>query len=72
MKYIQEFSSIDFENNILVIDFKDHQIQNPVVQVFRLIDEFVYQIEYCKVYVSKANNVDIFIKEPFKGKVILY
>ncbi|MHC5308516.1 hypothetical protein ACYSNM_00230 [Myroides sp. LJL116] len=72
MKYIQEFSSIDFENDILVIDYKDHQIQNPVVQVFRLIDEFVYQIEYCKVYVSKAHNVDIFIKEPFKGKVILY
>ncbi|MHC5200967.1 hypothetical protein [Myroides sp. LJL119] len=72
MKYIREFTYLDFDNNILVIDFKDHKIENPTVQVFRLIDEFVYQIEYCKVYVSKANNIDLYAKEGFKGKIIIF
>lgn len=71
MKHIVEFTRLDFDNEILVIDFKEHLIENPIVQVMRIIDEFVYQVEPCKIYISKAHNIDIQVKESFKGKVII-
>ncbi|WP_010254861.1 hypothetical protein [Myroides injenensis] len=71
MKYVKEFSALDFDNDLLVVDFNDHRIENPIVQVSKLIDEFVYQIEPCKIYVSKAHNIDIHTKEPFRGRIIV-
>ncbi|MDR2222518.1 MAG: hypothetical protein LBE34_07235 [Flavobacteriaceae bacterium] len=71
MKYVREFSSLDFDNNVLVVDFKDHQIENPIVQVSQIIDEFVYQIVPCKIFVSKAHNIDVYVDTPFKGRIVV-
>ncbi|MTG96681.1 MULTISPECIES: hypothetical protein [Myroides] len=71
MKYVVEFSALDFDSNALNIDFKNHQIENPIVQVSRLIDEFVYQVEPCKIYISKAHNINISVKEPFHGRMVI-
>lgn len=71
MKYVKEFSSLDFDNDVLHVEFNQHQIENPLVQVEEIIDEFVYQIKPCKVFVSKAHNIDIYCEVPFKGRVIL-
>lgn len=71
MKFIREFSSLDFDNNILVVEFKDHQIENPIVQVSEIIDEFVYQVTSCKIFVSKAHNIDIYVDKPIKGRIII-
>lgn len=71
MKYIKEFSYLDFDNNVLIIDYRDHQVENPNVQVSEIIDEFVYQVSPCKIFVSKAHNVDIYVDEPFSGRIII-
>lgn len=71
MKYVKEFSALDFDSNILVVDFKDHQIENPMVQVSEIIDEFVYQVKPCKIFVSKAHNIDIATDVPFRGRVVI-
>lgn len=71
MKYVKEFSALDFDNDILVVDFKDHQIENPIVQVSEIIDEFVYQVKPCKIFISKVHNIDIATDVPFRGRVVI-